>query len=351
MTIGLRTAELNFEIESEIGQEGKNSQVYIAHDKQLDKRIAVKKIVKNNIENENEYYEESKKLNTSYHSNIVSVMYACSDCDHIYIAMPLYKNGSMKSLIGTRFLTVREVLRYSIQFLSGLSHIHSKGLIHCDIKPDNILISDSDEALLSDFGLAKLMDEDGLATQTMLYHKQVPPEALVSQDKTVGYDIYLSGLAIYRLLNGDQHFNGQFEKFLPLDENINEYKEAISSGAFPDRKSYLIHVPTKLQKIIKKSLSINIEDRYKSVLDLINDLSNVEDDIDWLYEPNDSFDSWTKTDGSTVIEVVLSCDEEDNLYSITTTKANGNSAPRKLRDHCHTQLPDYKSELKRVFKL
>lgn len=345
MTIGLHTAELNFELTKEIGQEGRNSQVYTAHDKQLDKEIAVKKIEKKSMLHEDEYYEESKKLSTSYHSNIVNVMYGCSDVDHIYIAMPFYKKGSLKSLINKRFLTVRESIRYSIQFLSGLHHIHSKGLIHCDIKPDNILLSDSDEALLSDFGLAKLMNEYGQISQDRAYTKHLPPETLTSNDKTIQYDIYLSGLTIYRLLNGDEHFNKQLEKF----PTWVDYREAIRTGSFPDRSSYLPHIPKKVQKIINKALSVNTEDRHRDVLNLINELSTVEKTIDWAYEPSNSTHKWTKSIGETVTVVVVSRDES-GLYSITTTKAKGNSLPRKVKAHCHTRLSDCKSELKGVLE-
>ena len=96
MPLGLHTAELNFETIKEIGQEGKNSQVFLAHDIQLDGEIVVKKIEKSKIIKPTEYYEEAKKLYASYHSNVVKVNYGCSDADHIYIAMPYYKCGSLK---------------------------------------------------------------------------------------------------------------------------------------------------------------------------------------------------------------------------------------------------------------
>ena len=126
MPIGLYTAQLNFETIREIGQEGRNSQVFLAHDKQLDGEIVVKKIQKARIKHTGEYYRESKILHASSHPYVVRVNYGCSDSDFIYIAMPYYKNGSLKSLIDTRYLSIREVIRYSIQFLSGLNHF-----FHC----------------------------------------------------------------------------------------------------------------------------------------------------------------------------------------------------------------------------
>jgi len=272
MPLGLHTTELNFETIREIGQEGKNSQVFLAHDKQLDGEIVVKKIEKNKIINPTEYYEEAKKLYASSHSNVVRVNYGCSDTDHVFIAMPYYKNGSLKSLIASKNLTIREIIRYAIQFLSGLHHIHSKGLIHFDIKPDNILISDSDEAHLSDFGLTKAMDTFGFASPKQIYSKQVPPETFTSTDKTIHFDIYLAGLTIYRLLNGEGHFHSQLTSFKSQPEYIN----AISTGNFPSRTSYLPHIPLKLQRIINKALSVNITDRHKNVLELINELSDID---------------------------------------------------------------------------
>ncbi len=81
MSLGIYSTELNFETIKEIGQEGKNSQVYLAHDIQLDGEIVVKKIKKGKIVNPDEYYEEAKKLYASSHSNVVKVNYSCSDCN------------------------------------------------------------------------------------------------------------------------------------------------------------------------------------------------------------------------------------------------------------------------------
>ncbi len=91
---------------------------------------------------------------SSAHPNVVQIHYACYDADRIYLAMPYYRKGSVTSLITDKYMTVREIVTVGCQVLSGLHNIHSKGLIHFDVKPDNILLSDRGEALLSDFGLA-----------------------------------------------------------------------------------------------------------------------------------------------------------------------------------------------------
>lgn len=290
MPLGLQTAQLNFEAKEEIGQEGRNSKVYLAHDIQLDGELVIKEVPKSKIPHATQYYAEAKILHASSHPNVCGINYGCSDADNIYMAMPYYKNGSLKKLVSTKHLTIRETLRYAIQFLSGLNNVHSKGLMHFDIKPDNILISDSDEAILADFGLAKAMDRLGFANPDKLYPKGIPPESFTSTDKTILFDIYLCGLTLYRIVNGDDHYLGQFT--YPIQQ---DYLDAIANGDFPNRSSYLSHVPLKMQRTINKALSVNTVDRHQSVLELINELSDIDENLDWRYEKNGTSQKWVKS--------------------------------------------------------
>jgi len=347
MPIGLYTAELNFETIREIGQEGRNSQVFLAHDKQLDGEIVVKKIEKTKLPNANEYYREAKILYASTHPYVVRVNYGCSDSDHIYIAMPFYKNGSLKQLIDSRYLSIREVIRYSIQFLSGLNNIHSKGLLHFDIKPDNILLSDSNEALLSDFGLSKAMDNFGFANPDGIYPRQVPPETFSTTQKTLHFDIYLAGLTIYRLLNGNAHYYSQL--VYPTQQ---DYIQAITSGNFPNRNSYLPHIPLKLQRTINKALSVNISDRHQSVLELINDLSSIEENLDWVYSKTPHSEVWVKNNSEKSHEITLDISQPNRPQIVTYKTMQHSGRKSRVADHCHTNLSQNNvlSNLKRALR-
>ena len=349
MPLGLHTTELNFETIKEIGQEGKNSQVFLAHDKQLDGEIVVKKILKSKIINPTDYYEEAKKLYASIHSNVVKVNYGCSDTDHVYIAMPFYKNGSLKSIIASKNLTIREIIRYSIQFLSGLHHIHSKGLIHFDVKPDNILISDSNEAHLSDFGLTKAMNTFGFASPEQIYSKQVPPDTYTSTDKTIHFDIYLAGLTIYRLLNGEGHFHNQLSSF----KTQPEYISSISNGSFPSRTNYLPHIPLKLQRIVNKALSVNIADRHKNVLELINELSDVDENLDWLFASNATIEEWERNNGTHTYKVKVDFANPKNISIITTKTNNTTATSQRETANCHNNLTtsNVLSKIRQALKL
>jgi serine/threonine protein kinase len=263
--------------------------------------------------------------------------------------MPYYKKGSLKSLIATKNLTIREIIRYSIQFLSGLHHIHSKGLIHFDVKPDNILISDSDEALLSDFGLTKAMNSFGFASPDQIYTKQVPPETFTSSNKTIHYDIYLAGLTIYRLLNGEESFTKQLISYKTQEEYIN----AIGTGSFPNRQEFLPHIPIKLQRIVNKSINVYIEDRHKTVLELINELSEIEDNLDWRLTQTPTTNCWERDNGTHTYKVLENFENQKSI-SITTTKINNlTSRAQRETSHCHNNLntSNVVSKIKQALKL
>lgn len=344
MTLGLHTTNLNFKKLKNIGQEGKNSKVYLAYDIQLDAEIIVKEILKSDIEEySTEYFKEAKILYHSAHPNVVQIHYSCEDNKNIYLAMPYYRKGSLKTLIDSKFLTVKEVLRYSIQFLLGLNNIHSKKLIHFDVKPGNVLISDSDVAMISDFGLSKAMNRSGLASPNSFYGRHSPPESLSPSKHSLHYDIYSAGSTIYRLVNGNKHFENQFNSH-------GNNTDAILSGRFPDRNDYLEHVPVKLRKVINKALERDKEARHQNVIELINELNEINEDLHWLYSVNGSTRQWTNEQNDKILTVTLESNG-DNRRIITTKKIK--SKCTRIRKHCHDKLTkkNYISKLRRAFKV
>ena len=206
-------AEISFDLRQEISREGANSTVHLAHDAQLDAEIVIKKIPKSSLHSVDEFFNESRILYLSSHPNVVPVHYACQDADNIFIAMPYYSKGSLNSVLESRHLTVREIVVIGCQIATGLHNIHSKKLIHFDVKPDNVLLSDRGEALLSDFGLAKFMNLAGTAEQDRSYFKMLPPEVYSTSNFTHAFDIYQFGLTLYQMCNGNSVFRSQFDRY------------------------------------------------------------------------------------------------------------------------------------------
>jgi eukaryotic-like serine/threonine-protein kinase len=296
---------LSLELKSEIGQEGRNSKVFIAYDPQLNAEVVVKKIDKSKeFTNEDEYFKEAQMLYASSHPNIMGVRYASQDSDNVYIVMDYYKKGSLNSLLGKRNLSVREIIKISLEFLSGLHYMHSKNLIHFDIKPTNILFNNTGKAVLTDFGLAKYLNQYGFANPDKWYNWHLPPEQFTIGKSSYYTDIYQVGLTLYRMCNGNNVLREEAKRL-----GITTRKElsvAIQKGQFPDRKSFLPHVPKRMQQIVKKALHTDVTDRYESVLDLINEISTVEENLDWVYtQVSDKQYEWVKEEENHKLKVTL----------------------------------------------
>ncbi len=331
-----RTAELSFHINSEIGQEGKNSQVFTATDLQLSFDIVVKKILKKSFSNVNEYFIESSLLQLSSHPNVVPIHYGCQDADHIFLAMPYFKNGSLKKRMQKGPISVRETVVWCTQVLSGLNNIHSKKLIHFDVKPDNILFSDRGEALLSDFGLAKQTSYGGTAGQDRIYSSMVPPEAFKTDVFNRQFDIYQFGLTLHRICVGDDVFYGEYATFKKggiLDTNA--YRVAVVNGQFPKRDNYPEHIPQCMINVIKKCLEVDLKDRYVSAIDVVNDFAGIEGELlDWELSHDVNGRTWSKTTAEGV-KIDLSVTTGGDA---TAWKKTMSGKPQRITAYCNVTM-------------
>ena len=331
-------AELQFKPIQEIGAEGKNSKVYLAEDLQLNAQLVVKQIAKAAINDPVQYFSESSILHKTEHPNVVPAYWGCQDVDSVYVAMPYFSNGSLKKLMETKFLTVREIIRYGIQFLSGLHNIHSKGLIHFDIKPDNILLSNSDAAVVSDFGLAKYMNAMGEATPDGIYGKTIPPEALqgaVAFD--LKFDIYQAGLTLYRMCVGDAEYYHQFSAFEdPIKFKSAEYVKAVLAEKFPDRKRFPAHIPKTLQNIVLKCIKVDKSKRFSSVLEITNALAKLDvPELDWRYSIDaNGKQKWEHTTSTRTLYI------EYDIAGVANAQKSGQAGKfSKMKDFCGAIVP------------
>ena len=275
--------KFNLKIIEKINSEGVNSALYIVEDVQLASRFILKQIDKKTFKETRRYFEEPKKIYNCKHPNIININYASYDDEYVYIVMPYFKKGSLYHLLENRNLTIREIIKYSMDFLSAVYYMHSKGIIHCDIKPNNILISDDSKAVLTDFGSALYLDDFGNAKLRNVYYKHIAPEQCNHSLINMKVDIYQIGTTLYRMCNGNEEYNKQVKRY----KDLNSLKVACVKGKFPVRKKYLPHIPRSIIGVIEKCINVNQEDRYNSVLDIMNDLAKVNENLDWLYKKID----------------------------------------------------------------
>ncbi|WP_084536761.1 serine/threonine-protein kinase [Azospirillum halopraeferens] len=330
-------AELTFDIISEIGSDGRNSRTFISRDHQLDAEIVTKQLLKASLRSPDNFFDESKALYASAHPNVVQIHYACQDADHIYLAMPYYRRGSVKGLITGRHMTVREIVTAGCQVLSGLHNIHSKGLVHFDVKPDNILLSDRGEALISDFGKSKQIDLNGVAYQQRHYTPMIPPEATRQNEFDRTFDIYQFGLTLYRMCNGNAVFRAQFSRYVVgdvMDRVL--FQQDLLAGKFPDRKCFAPHIPNKLRSIVKKCLEVDPAERYQSALDVANALADVDGStLDWRLTESPDTRVWEKNENGTSMALTVKRNGESICYK---TGASGKRT--RVMAACKATFPE-----------
>lgn len=340
---------LQLHFEQEIGQEGRNSNVYIAHDPQLNAHLVAKQIKKNEFSNPQQYFTEAQMLYSVEHPNIMNVRYSSQDQENVYITMDYYKNGSLSKLMESRYLTVREIVKFGLEFLSGIHFMHTKNLVHFDIKPNNILINDSNQAVVTDFGLAKYLNEYGFELPEKLYPLHVPPERFEFGAMSKFSDVYQAGLTLYRMCNGDDFFKNQLSE-LGI-KTSNDLFDSIHNEKFPKKHSYLPHIPKKMQKLINIALETNVEKRYQDVLELINALSEIDKNLDWRYnEFNDSHLKWEMENDTHLYHIELNQTQEGKWDTVGYRTNIESGSRNRVTKWCHNGYNNKEEAFKQMQK-
>ena len=247
--------------------------------------------------------------------------------------MPYLKRGSLHNLLNTRYLTLKEIIKYSLDFLSAIEYVHSRGVIHCDIKPNNILIDDNNNAKLTDFGSALYL-YNGKARLKNVYYKHIAPEQCTNSLISKKVDIYQIGTTLYRMCNGNYEYDKQAKRY----KDLNSLKVACARGRFPVRKKYLPHIPKEMIKVIERCININPDERYDDVLDIMNDLASIDVNLDWNFEIEDvNTFIWMNNIDNSRVEIILYKDhgnwsimENGKIILYVDTKAKGYKEIRKI---------------------
>jgi eukaryotic-like serine/threonine-protein kinase len=258
-----------YEILSKIDSGGM-AEVYLGQDLQHDKKVAIKILHESYSANKNfiaRFQKEAQILVNLDNPNIVSV-YDWGQSGNLYFIVMEYVSGeSLNKLIERNgHLNPRQAAAIAGQVCDALAAAHSGNLIHRDIKPQNIIISDNDVVKLTDFGIAKIVADDLTKTMSILgtSHYVSPEQA---QGKILDYrsDIYSLGIVMYEMLTGDVPFRGGSSIDISL-RHISE-KPVLPSKILPG-------IPEKIEKIVLKCLEKYPDMRYRDVTALKTDLNN-----------------------------------------------------------------------------
>ncbi len=258
-----------YELIKEIGSGGM-AKVYLAHCRLLNRNVAVK-ILKSEFVNDKEFLErfnkEAQVAATISSPNIVNVYDVGHDGDIHYIVMEYVEGHTLKEYIDANgMLSWQETVEYAIQICSALDRAHKNGIIHRDIKPQNIILTNDGVLKVTDFGIARATSNEttNVGESTMGSVHYFSPEQARGGYTDAKSDIYSLGIVMYELITGILPFNGES----PIAIAIKHMQEKPVSP-----KEFNISIPLAVESIILKAMSKEQGLRYQSAEEMLADLN------------------------------------------------------------------------------
>jgi serine/threonine-protein kinase len=258
-----------YELEELVGTGGMSS-VYRAHDKLLERDVALK-VLHQQFTADDDYVErfrrEARSVAQLSHQNIVTVIDRGEQDGRQFIVFEYIDGENLKSLVEREGpLPEREAIRLTLQIARALGFAHEHGLVHRDVKPQNVLLNGSGEAKVTDFGIARSLEVHGGLTQTgtvLGTSDYIAPEQARGAKVDAQSDIYSLGAVLYELLAADVPFPG--DNFVAVAmRHINEPPPSIRERR-PD-------VSPRLDAAIRRSMAKDPRDRFGSMDELCREL-------------------------------------------------------------------------------
>jgi serine/threonine-protein kinase len=258
-----------YELVELVGSGGMSS-VYKAHDRLLERDVALK-ILHPHYGEDGEYVErfrrEARAVAQLSHPNIVTVIDRGDDDGRQYIVFELVEGENLKQLIARiGRLPVRRAVELAIATADALAFAHEHGLVHRDVKPQNVLLTPDGETKVTDFGIARSLEVEHGVTQTgtvLGTSNYISPEQAGGKPVTPATDVYSLGVVLYELLTGEVPFPG--ENFVAVAmKHINE--------PVPDLAAQRPDAPLRLVAAVERALEKDPKRRFRSMAELAQEL-------------------------------------------------------------------------------
>lgn len=245
--------------------------VWLGYDTILDRQVAIKtfKIDANDEDAVKRFNREAKAVTSLSHPNIVSIYDVENEGEFYYLILEYVEGMTLKDyMIKNPRIPIETIVHIAKQIASGLSHAHQNGIIHRDIKPQNILMNENLTCKITDFGIARAYGDTTLTqTNQMLgtvYY--LSPEQARGNVATAQSDIYSLGILIFEMITGQIPFKGESAVAIALKHLQEE---------LPDIDKYRDNVPQSVKNIVLQATMKNPNERYISSKELFEDLSTV----------------------------------------------------------------------------
>jgi serine/threonine-protein kinase len=258
-----------YKLEAKLGSGGMST-VYLARDGTLDRQVAVKVMHREMSEQPDQlerFRQEARAVAKISHPNVVAVIDAGEDGGHPYIVFEYVEGETLKQRIArVGALDTQEALAYAIEIARGLTVAHARNMVHRDIKPQNVLIDAEGRAKLTDFGISRQLEQDGMtATGRVLGTTDyVAPEQAMGHPVDPRSDIYSLGVVLYEMLVGQVPFHADSQVGVAM-KHVNE--------ELPDVQQRRPEISAAAALVVERATAKEPGDRYQEVGEMIDDLS------------------------------------------------------------------------------
>ena len=270
---------------------GGMGEVYLAEDTRLNRKVALKFLPEHLVEDKDHlrrFEQEARAVAALSHPNVCTIHEVIETAEHSHCIVMEYVDGiTLRKQISKGRMEVEEALDIGVQVASVLSAAHASGIVHRDIKLDNIMVRRDGYVKVLDFGLAKLTETraqaltsetetrklsdkttPGLVIGTVAYMSPEQARGLPVDERT---DIWSLGVVIYEIVSGQKPFRGQ---------TATDVIVSIASQEPQSLTSLSSDVPPRLDQIVTRALAKDLDTRYQTADDLLVDLKNLRRDLD-----------------------------------------------------------------------
>ena len=265
-----------YEILGELGR-GAMGVVYRARDPIIDRVVALKTIDHALTgaalaSFEERFFQEARSAGRLNHPNIVTI-YDAGKADGVaYIAMEFLEGTSLREVLDEQPpLSVPRIVETVAQVARGLAYAHENGVVHRDIKPANIIVLRNRRPKITDFGIARLGEADGVGSDRAGSPKYMSPEQIRGDVTLDGRsDVFSLGTVLYEMLTGKPPFTG---------ETVTDIMQAVLEHTPPVPSVVDAHVPPELDGVVMRMLAQRPDDRYPSARSLFRELRRVDENL------------------------------------------------------------------------
>jgi tetratricopeptide (TPR) repeat protein/tRNA A-37 threonylcarbamoyl transferase component Bud32 len=271
----------HYEIIRKLGAGGMG-EVFLAQDTKLERKVAIKTLPARSLDDAHarrRLFREAKAAATLDHPNICAIHEVNEDGDCLFIVMQYVQGDTLAQRLLESPLTTDEVLDIGIQVAEALSEAHAHGVVHRDIKPQNVIVTPRGQVKVLDFGLARMahvdrpsdpdaktetqLTEEGYIVGTVAY---MSPEQLKGQPVDTRSDVFSMGVLLYECAAGSPPFTGSSK--IEISSKVLQVEPRKPSELNP-------RIPPPLERIILKAMAKEVTDRYQTVDELLHALKGV----------------------------------------------------------------------------